>query len=55
MSHEKNRVNIRDIDRPLSEYPEGTEFVHTDNAFIHLPTKEEIEAFFKEKNDTTSR
>lgn len=42
MSDKKKRVNIRDIDRPISEYPEGTEFVHTDNAFISLPTKEKV-------------
>lgn len=52
----QNRVSIRDIDRPINEYPEGTVFVQDhDDIVIPLPTKEEIEAFFKEKNDTTRR
>lgn len=53
MSDEKLRVNIRDIDRPIHEYPEGTVFVHTDNAFIPLPTKEEIEEFMRKKKSTS--
>lgn len=53
---EKNRVSMRDIDRPINEYPKGTVFVQDhDNIVIPLPTKEEIEEFFKKKEDTTSR
>ena len=55
MPDKKNRVNVRDIDRPISEYPKGTEIVHTDNTFIPLPTKEEMDMFLKKKGDTTSR
>ena len=48
----ENRVNIRDIDKPIEEYPKGTKFVHSDNAFIPLPTKEQIE---KHKQETISQ
>ena len=39
----ENRVYVKDIDRPIQEYPKGTKFVQLDNAFIPLPTKEQIE------------
>lgn len=52
MSEKEQRVNIRDIDRPIEEYPKGTKFVHSDNAFIPLPTKEQIE---NHKQKTTSQ
>ena len=38
------RVSIRDINRPISEYPKGTVFVQDhDDIVIPLPTKEQIE------------
>lgn len=52
MSEKEQRVNIRDIDKPIEEYPKGTKFVHSDNAFIPLPTKEQIE---NHKQKTTSQ
>lgn len=48
----ENRVYIKDIDRPIEEYPKGTQFVQSDNIFIPLPTKEQIE---KHKQETTGQ
>lgn len=50
----ENRVNFRDVDRPLNEYPKGTEFVHDRcEVSIPLPSKEELEEYKKKKNTTS--
>lgn len=47
---EKNRVSIRDIDRPINEYPKDTVFVQDhDNIDIPMPTAEEIDNYMKDK------
>ncbi len=49
-----NKVNFREVDRPLDEYPKDTEFVHDHcEIFIPLPTKEELEEYKKKKESTS--
>lgn len=51
---EKNRVSIRDIDRPINEYPKNTVFVQDhDNIVMSMPTMEEIDNFMKDKESTS--
>lgn len=46
------KVSFREIDRPIIEYPIDTIFVlDHDDVVIPLPTKEEIESYFKKKED----
>lgn len=50
---EEKRVRFGEVDKPFSEYPKGTVFVQSDNVFIPLPSKEEIEEYVKKKESTS--
>lgn len=50
----KKKISFRDVDKPLKDYPEDTIFVlDHDDVSILMPTKEEIEEYFKEKESTS--